>query len=49
MRSHLVPFLLSSLLISGCIMTGEDSDRVDFSVELLEANGSIKRTTLMEI
>ena len=41
MRSYLVPFLLSSLLISGCIMTGEDSDRVDFSVELFEANGSI--------
>ena len=38
----LLPFLTSSLMMSGCIMTGDDSGNVDFNVELLEPNESIR-------
>jgi len=42
MRYCFVPFLTLSLLMSGCMMTGEGSGHVDFDVELLEANGTIR-------
>ena len=38
----LVPFLISSSLMSGCIMTGEGSGHVEFNVELSKANDSIR-------
>ena len=44
MRYYLMPFLLSSLLVSGCIMTGEGSGHVNFDVDLLEANGTIRES-----
>ena len=41
-RYYVLPFVVSSLLMSGCLMTGKSSARVDFDVELLEANGIIR-------
>ena len=40
----LLPFLISSSLMSGCIMTGEDSGHVEFIVELSKANDSIRES-----
>ena len=44
MRRYLMPFLLSSLLMSGCIMTGEDSSHVEFDVDLSKADESIRES-----
>ena len=39
-----LPFLISSLLMSGCIMTGEDSSHVEFNVGLSKADESIRES-----
>ena len=39
-----LPLLISSLLMSGCIITGEDSSHVEFNVDLSKADESIRES-----
>ncbi len=45
----LLPFLISSSLMSGCVMTGGDSGHVEFNVELSKLMIVSERVTSMEI